>query len=171
MRVFIAIEIPKNLSSYLRELQKEFRGLAKIKFTHHFHMTLKFLGEIKEKQLQEVKEKLKNIKFKSFNTNLINLGVFPSNLRINVIWVGLTDIEELQKKIDETLIELFPNEQRFHSHLTLGRVKFVKHKKELLEKLKLKIEGEFEVKEFKLIESKLTKDGAKYITLESYELN
>ncbi|MFH0936125.1 MAG: RNA 2',3'-cyclic phosphodiesterase [Candidatus Woesearchaeota archaeon] len=176
MRTFIAIELPKEIREYLTEIQKQIGSEnAKIKWVakKHLHLTLKFLGEISEKRIELLKELLGKIKFKRFEVNLSSLGVFPNEKKINVIWIDLKPagkIIELQQKIDSELLNNFPKEQRFYAHLTLGRVKFVKNKEALLEKIKnVKIEPkEFEINEFKLIKSDLTKDGPVYTVLVTY---
>ena len=175
MRLFIAIDIPKEIKDKLYDLQKQIGGdLAKINWVHkkNLHLTLKFLGEVPESRLEEIKERLRIIKLKSFEVELNNLGVFPNENNIRVIWVDLKSehIYELQIKIDQELLDLFSKDTRFQSHLTLGRVKFVKNKEELKEKLKLKIDGWFIVKEFKLIKSSLTREGPIYETIEEYKL-
>ena len=46
MRLFIAIDLPKDQSSYLKRLQKDILLVGKVKPVHSFHLTLRFLGEI-----------------------------------------------------------------------------------------------------------------------------
>ncbi len=66
---------------------------------------------------------------------------------------------------------MFPKDTRFKAHLTLGRVKSIKNKKTMKEKLEMKTEEmKFEVKEFKLIKSTLTPKGPVYETIEIYPL-
>lgn len=174
MRLFTAINLPEHIKSYLFKLEEEIRswGIAKISFVHkkNLHLTLKFFGDAEN--VNEIKEKLKNVKFKEFNLVLDKIGVFPSESYIRVVWAGLKDGEELIKlsnKIDEETINKESHE--FTGHLTLGRVKFVKDKKSFVEKLsKLKIENlEFTVNEFILFQSILTKDGPEYKIIEKYQ--
>lgn len=173
MRTFIAIDTPKELKDFFLDLQKKINIEVKINFTKEFHLTLKFLGEIDEEKLEEVKLVLKKVKFESFKVNTSNLGVFPTESYIRVVWIGLESekINELQKQIDEKLSNLFPKDNRFHPHITLGRVKFVKDKEKFIENLKsIKVdEKEFEVKDFKLKKSTLTPKGPIYEDLEIYE--
>jgi 2'-5' RNA ligase len=176
MRVFIAIKLPKEVRDYLYIVQKKIgRKEAKIKWVSkkNIHLTLKFLGETTEDQLSKIKGILKNIKLKSFKVKLNKIGIFPNENQIRVVWVGLKPEEkilELQRKIDESLLKLFPTDQRFISHLTLGRVKLVKQKNEFIEKLNnFDVEEmSFEINEFELIKSKLTKDGPSYEIIEKY---
>jgi len=173
MRTFIAIETPKEVSLTLKEIQKKFEGLGKINFTQEpYHLTLKFLGEISEDQCTQIKDILKSIKFKPFELELTQLGVFPNENYIKVIWVGTKDkeVNELQQQIDSKLTGMFGKDPRFHAHITLGRVKFVQDKIRIKELLKTKIPSlKFEVKEFKLIKSELTPEGPEYEDLEVFK--
>lgn len=177
MRTFIAIDLPKEIKDYLYELQNKLRVLpAKVKWTakKNLHLTLLFIGEINENRLYQIKERLNSIKLKKFEANLDKIGVFPNENYIKIIWVSLNPknkIIELQQKIDSELLDLIKRDKEFNVHLTLGRVKFVKNKQEFKEKLKLDIEKKnFEINEFKLIKSDLTKDGPQYTNLEVYKL-
>lgn len=165
MRAFLAIEIPEEINKLFRDIQKKFQRLGKIKFTKEpYHLTLKFLGEINEEQVEKIKELFKEIKFKPFELELTELGVFPNENNIRVIWVGVEGkVNELQQQIDSKLKLIFEKETRFHAHITLGRVRFIEDKNKIKEILKTKIPNlKFEVKEFKLIKSELTPEGPKY---------
>lgn len=170
MRCFIAIDIPEDISRKLKELQKQFGNLASITFPKIFHLTLKFLGEISERQLEEIKIILRRVKFKPFDLELTEIGSFPNDKRINVLWVGIKPagrVIELQQDIEKNL-HGFAKDLRFHPHITIGRVKFVKEREGIRKLLGNKIEGEFRAENFKLIKSELTSEGPKYEDLEIY---
>jgi len=170
MRIFIAAELPEEVKEYLFSLQKEIGGsLAKINWVHkkNIHLTLKFLGDVSESLVEDIKKRISMIRFKRFVVRTSGIGVFPSESFVRVVWVGLEPegkIIELQQKVDEALLDMFHEEQKFQAHLTLGRVKFVKKKREFIERIKnLKVKPvEVEISEIKLIESELTKDGPVY---------
>jgi 2'-5' RNA ligase len=170
MRCFIAFEIPEEAKQAFAQAQEQLDiKNAKLKLTKDFHLTLKFLGEIDEKKVEEVKNKLSEIKFNSFETSLTDIGVFPDENRIRVIWIGLDDkekkIKNLQKQIDKKLKQLnFKEDKMFHPHITLARVKFTKVKEDLLKNLKqIKFNKTlFRVNEFKLKKSTLTQEGPLY---------
>lgn len=173
MRAFIAIDLPLNVKDVLYDIQREIGSdLAKIKWISkkNLHLTLKFFADISEIDAEKVSSVLKKIKFKSFKVKLDKLGFFPDARNIKIIWVGLkpvSDVMNLQGDIDESLSEHVPREDKFKAHLTLGRVKFVKKKKEFFERLdKLVIPlVEFPVNKIGFYESKLTKDGPIYYKL------
>ncbi len=172
-RVFISINIPDEIKEKIKKIQEElpeFKG--KRTELENLHLTLKFLGEIDEKKIAEVKEKLKEIKFKIFETEIDSIGIFSPKF-IKIIWLHLTNCEDLQKKIDDKLENLFRKENRFMGHLTIARVKHLRDKVKFLEELeKIKIEKiKFRMGKFYLMESKLTAEGPKYSILEEYILN
>ena len=128
MRAFISFEIPKEVRDELWKLQKGFKDFAKIKWVakKHYHLCLKFLGEVSETKIEKVKNALKNIEFKSFEVSLNKIGIFPSESRINVVWVGLTPINNimnLQSDVEDALTGLFERGRKFAVHVTIGRVK------------------------------------------------
>ncbi len=170
MRCFIAIELEND---YFKSLQDKIKDNIKGTFPKAFHLTLKFLGEVEE---NKIKESLKNIKFEAFKISTSNIGVFPNENYIRVVWIGLkpeNKIIELQREIDNKLKKVFRKDKRFHPHLTLARVKFIKDKNKFKELLKdIKVEKlEFNVDNFKLIKSTLTRDGPIYECIESFKSN
>ena len=115
------------------------------------------------------------INSKKFKLNLDNFGVFPNLNYARVLWIGVNDekfVLELQKRIDEILLDLFPKEQSFNAHITIGRVKMIKNKEKFENTLdKIKIEKmSFEVNEFELMESVLRKEGPVYSVFDVYWL-
>jgi len=176
MRLFIAIGIPEDVKEYLVSIQEKINNAAnKIRHVNknQIHLTLKFLGEVQPNNLDEIKNNLTKITFKSFSVVLDNIGVFPSESYIRVVWVGLKPEEpvlELQKNIDENLKKLFKKEKDFKAHLTLARVKYIEDKNNFINKLKnIKIENKkFNVNNFKLIKSTLTPQGPVYEDLQVF---
>ncbi len=174
MRLFIAIEVSEEIHTYFLELQKQIdTGLTKNVLARSFHLTLKFFGDVDEDKKNKIIELLRKIKFKLFSVELGNIGVFPDESYIKVIWVGLEPkdkINDLQQKIDQVLVGLFPKDKRFHPHITLARVKFVKDKEEFVKSLKgIRVDKKsFEVNCFRLIKSTLTPKGPVYEVLEEF---
>jgi len=175
MRLFIAIDF-EELKEYFTELQNNLlKENVKLTLTKTYHSTLKFLGEVQETNIEKIKEQLKKIKLEEFEVNLDDIGVFPNENYIRVVWVGINPKEkiiELQKNIEDSLKEFdFKKDFRFHPHITLARVKFVKDKPNFIASLKkIKIDRKkYMVKIFKLIKSTLTPEGPVYEDLEIFE--
>ncbi len=173
MRCFISIDIPEDIKKEIEKIQNrlpEFNG--KRTELDNLHLTLKFLGEVNEDKINEIKKRLGEIKLGKFETQIDKLGVFSEKF-IRIIWLHLTNCSEIQQIVDDKLKDLFEMENRFMSHLTIARIKKIKNKELFLEELKsIKIpEIKFKVENFKLKKSVLTSKGPEYETLEKYKLN
>jgi 2'-5' RNA ligase len=165
MRLFVAIDLDNE--DYFKQIQGQLPE-TKATYPKVFHLTLKFLGET-DKQ-EEIIKALENIKFNHFRLKTTEIGVFPSENYIRVVWLGLednNDLKKLQEDIEKVLESFnFKKDHGFYPHITLARIKFIKQeeKKDFVEELKqIKfVEKEFDVKEFKLIKSELTGQGPIY---------
>ena len=170
MRVFIAIDLPEDVKEELIKAQKSINSEKdKLSIARELHLTLKFIGEVTEDEVEKIKKALSKIKFKKFNLTLDGTGVFPNENFIRVAWVGIKENKELMqlsKDIKEALPE-YKEDYPFSAHLTLARVKFVEDKTEFFNKVKnLKIKPlTFEVKDFRLYSSKLSPKGPTYDVL------
>jgi len=132
------------------------------------HLTLKFLGWIDKDLATKIKKLLEEIRFKQFEIEMDSIGVFSDR----IIWLSAKNCEGLQREVDEKLQDLFEKENRFMGHLTIARIKQIDDKKEFRSRIKeIKIpKMKFEVKDFNLKESKLTRNGPIYSNLRVYDL-
>lgn len=183
MRVFVAIEIDelirKRLSDVIEELRPLHERVRGIR-PENLHITLKFLGEIKEERIEKIKKVLKEIADSTgqFNLMIKGVGQFPENKRPRVIWAGIEDCRELislQERIEKALSKLgFKKEEReFQGHITLARVKEsegIERLREAISRLGKRDFGDMEVKEFVLMKSELGPEGARYKRLEVFSL-
>ncbi len=177
MRLFISLDLPGEVKDNLYNIQKYIpSNLAKIKWVSkkNLHITLKFLGAVDKSKANEIKKRLSNIKFKPDKLKFKEIGFFSYKEIPGVIRLTFFDsdkILELHRKIDEELLDIFPTSQRFVLHLTLGRVKNIKKRKEFVEKIKSFkfFDREFIVENFKLIESIPTKGTHIYKTIKIFE--
>jgi RNA 2',3'-cyclic 3'-phosphodiesterase len=174
-RVFVAVDLPREAINEILRIQniikKKTLFTGKLTEGENLHLTLKFFGEITEEQINEIKIRLKDIKFNEFIARTGELGVFNPDF-IKIIWIKLNGrgIFELQKEIDKKLSDLFLPENRFMSHITIARVKNVGDKKAFvgyLTSIKPK-EIEFSVDKFFLKKSELAPLGPKYEDIETF---
>lgn len=175
MRLFIAFDVSEEVKNHLLDLQEQLPKDSKLNLVKEFHETLKFLGDVDEKKVDKIKAMLSNVDFTQFAANTKGIGVFPDEKLIRVVWVGLEPKDKiigLQQEIETALLDMFPKDTRFHPHLTLARVKFVKNKKDFIKKLnRLTIKDiEFPVSSFKLIKSTLTPEGPVYEDVAEFSL-
>ncbi|RLG77498.1 MAG: RNA 2',3'-cyclic phosphodiesterase [Thermoprotei archaeon] len=137
LRTFIAIEIedPAVLKKLI-EVKNYIAGVgAGIKPVEdeNIHLTLRFLGEISQHSVEEVKRILTELKsIKRFNIRVKGVGAFPSITRPRVIWAGITEgaeeLKRIRSIIDKAIVEhglrdIKPDEHQFVPHITLARVK------------------------------------------------
>lgn len=172
-RAFIAIDFPDEVIKEVARVQelaakKKFQG--KMTELENLHLTLKFLGEIDDRKLEEVKKRLTGIKFGGMELKLGKIGVFSFRGNPRIIWIKIEGkaIFELQGKIDEALKGLYEKEERFMSHLTIARVKYAKDKKDFLERMNnISTKAvKFRIDRFKLKKSDLRKMGPVYQDIE-----
>lgn len=183
MRLFIAIEIPEGLRSDLVKVSEILQrdGLAYGNFVSkdNIHLTLRFIGdEMSEEDLENIKALLGKVNFSKFNLMVKDYGFFPTENYIKVFWAGVESdkVLDLQGEVERILVEggFQPdkNAKDFHPHLTLARIKGLKDREIFKEKLNSiwKLNHEFEINEFALIKSELTKQGPIYKKLASFKL-
>ena len=180
-RGFIAIDI--NATTNLVEFENELaRTGADLKLVEpkNIHITLKFLGDVEEDQIDEIEQIMKESvkESKPFAIKLKGTGVFPNENYIKVLWIGIEGgqiIETIAVNIDERLTKLgFKKEKRgFSPHLTIGRVKTAKNKQILIKTIEDYRDTEFsteDVKMIKLMKSDLTPKGPIYTTMREVTL-
>jgi RNA 2',3'-cyclic 3'-phosphodiesterase len=175
IRAFIAIEFASatvnRISTAIEQLKPHNVGIRWVA-PANYHLTLKFLGNIDESQIETVGHALANAlhPFQRFTINAKGLGVFPSVKRPRVLWVGLvgSPLTTLAVAVEAALAPLgFPREEKaFTPHLTIGRWRQTDRADRVLEE-ELKSWTHFEfgatgVDEVILFESVLKPAGAIY---------
>ncbi len=171
MRLFIAVQLPDGIREKLGALSKEIEqdGIRVVE-PKNMHITLRFIGEMPEDRMDEIKGLLEKVKFKGFTCSAKGIGVFPNESYIRVVWAGVESggaLEDLAKDVNGAL-EGLPGDGRFSAHLTIARVKKKVDIKAFLDKHKEDAFGNFEVSGFELVKSVLGSDGPEYTTLATY---
>lgn len=172
MRTFICIKVNEEAIKEIKRINKLIKESklinAKYILPENLHLTLKFLGEIEETRVEEIKKRLETIKNKRFNGSFSDLGTFSENF-LRIIWLKVAgkEILELQKDVDEVLSDLFEKENRFMSHLTIARIRGVKDRDKFLEFLRtIKVNPvSFPIESVYLKKSTLTPKGPVYEVL------
>jgi RNA 2',3'-cyclic 3'-phosphodiesterase len=133
LRLFVAVNLPDQVKHRLGSILEELRAFdLPIRWVDQdsLHITLKFLGEVKEPTDQVIKQALDVAVagLNSFDVAIGGFGVFPSATRARVFWLGVqpsSDLTMLQERVETELGPLgFDREKRaFSPHITLGRAK------------------------------------------------
>lgn len=179
MRCFISVDLDRKLINKVIEVQKDLQNLnLDVKFVEpeNLHFTVKFLGNVNENEVNEVKKSLHACleRENAFSINIKGMGYFGRPSRIRTLWLGLNEGEDelagLMKKVND-YVKI--GERNFSPHLTIGRVKSGKNREVLLKFLNeskgMNI-GEMNVNGVKLKSSELTKKGPVYSDLTVFNL-
>jgi len=184
MRAFIAVKVPEEVKQQALQIKEKLLPLElDIKWVEYenYHITLKFLGEINQQQLENIKEKLAAVSqvCAPFQLSSSKIGFFPNLRRPRVMWLGINgDLGKayyLGQNIDKSLQELgFAVDKKRSFHLTLGRLRSERNLSALPSKvssINSKIAPHaFEIKTFSLMESQLSSAGPHYKEIETFTL-
>ena len=94
IRTFIAIELPEKIIYTIRKVQEEIKSYGlKIRWVRpeNIHLTLKFLGDIKAADTENVARALSEsvTGYPPISLMVKGIGVFPGIIRPRVIWLGV----------------------------------------------------------------------------------
>ncbi len=175
MRCFIAIELPDPVKSCLTQLQDEFKKCkADIRWVNpgNVHLTLKFLGNIKEEMLQTIINSMKKVcsSTNPFNLEIKGIGMFPNIKSPRVLWLGVENnsfIMSLQAGIEKEMEKAgFKQEERkFKAHLTIGRFRSSPGKEDIFKSVSTHEKDSFgiiNVNSLLLMKSDLNPEGARH---------
>ena len=178
MRAFVAVFPPPELreEALARARRLSLRGRVRWSKPENVHLTLTFLGEVREEILDGLCAALEEVcgHHTTFDAGLARFGAFPSARRAQVLWagigIGFDELRFLATDLDVVLAPLgFEREKRpYTPHLTLGRARgqpasFEPRSEEYI--------GEFRVRRVELTESTLTPEGAVYRTVRAFALS
>lgn len=137
MRVFYAIEFDEETKEFLDTIKNKVKEKSvKGKFTsmNNFHLTLKFIGEVKNEKLSTLKKCADTIaeNTKPFYINFEELSEFTRGDKC-IPWIGIRksmELTSLHESLDDKLEqEGFKKEERIYKpHITLGRQVEIKTK-------------------------------------------
>jgi RNA 2',3'-cyclic 3'-phosphodiesterase len=184
IRTFIAVKLPDHVIRKLSELQKDLKKLGlRMKWSRpeNIHLTLKFLGDIYQEDVDPVC-RIVDASFKGIKPISLcaaGVGFFPGIRRPRVLWTGISGQTDLLGKmhyaIDEGLHSLGfeRDERRYTGHLTLGRFKGQQDPEPLIDMMKSykdMISDDFLVDAVFVYKSDLKPSGPIYTNLSSIRL-
>lgn len=191
MRLFVAVEVCPEVRKKLLEIQEEFQRtslfLNKAKWVkpENLHLTLKFLGEVSQENLNTLRSALiKSIQgVKSFEIEIQGLGCFPQVKSVRLLWAGVSQgagqLKKLAEEVEKNTASagFAPSDKTFSPHLTLARFPSYSEKRmsQHLSNFSKKISsynslsfGKTTVSKIDLIESVLSASGPHYTALEEF---
>ena len=200
MRIFTAINLPKEIKKKLVSYQKQWQDLP-VRWTppENLHITLVFIGDANQKQLEQIKGVSKKVgkACTSFSVKLYNITLGPPNSFPRMFWVEgayldkskqdkpparperskKNSLQELHGTLEDSLVKvkntgLQEKESRtYHPHITLGRIKQEEWKKMRQQPtINEEISMEVPVDSFEIMKSELKSSGAEYSVVKSIKL-
>ncbi len=183
MRVFVALEMDRGprerLAAMVGALKPRIAG-GRIGWVapENLHITLRFLGELGEERVAEVRQALSSVSYRVCPFEPDHWGVFPDAKRARVLWAGCAPEQEqriagLAEMVESRLhsIGIQREPRPFRAHVTVGRVKEPVHGvAEAFEASPLRNIGVSSGESFVLMESRLGPGGSKYTALARFAL-
>jgi 2'-5' RNA ligase len=185
MRLFVAVNFPEPVRAAIRAALDDFpvadppwRWAA----PETWHLTLKFLGETSPGQLDRVIPALEEVRARhaAFELALGKFGAFPNLRAPRVLFfqveAGAAQIARLARDVDAALeraISLAPEARAFHAHATIARVKepLARPVAEQLALVPPLSHPVTRVSTFDLMESRLSRTGARYSVVKGFALS
>jgi 2'-5' RNA ligase len=174
-RLFIALEVPRNLAMSLSLLRGGLPGARWID-VENYHITLRFIGDVDGRTADEVVDRIDRIDRPEFLLSLNGIGSFGSK-KPHSIWAGVAaspDLYALQGELERICqrMGLPPDPRKFTPHVTLARLKHCR-----LDDVVHYLSGRgnfhaapFTVGRFVLMSSKESVGGGPYLTEEVFPL-
>jgi len=194
MRLFVAVDIDDAIRERIARFIEGVCGFAEearwIR-PESLHVTLKFIGEKSEEDVEKIKRVLETVEAGTFEMSIRGYGFFPGARAPRVFWVGIEGgpkLTSLAAAVDEALARLdIPKEEHaFTPHLTLARGaggsgsprkqkgdhpnRSFQHLQEKLAALPAPDFGSMTAREFFLYQSQLSRGGSRYTKLAGFNL-
>lgn len=182
MRVFVAIDLNRDIIDMCMGAMSSLKECdADIRFTNpeNLHITMKFLGEVREECLDDVYREIERVsrEFAPFRVVISGIGYFGKKVFPRVVWAGISEGREtlfnMSLSLEKGLSHIRKDSREPNPHITLARIRSPTHSDNLIETImsmgSVKL-GEVYVKEIKLKASDLNKNGPVYSDLKAFSL-
>jgi len=180
IRLFIALIIPEEVKyqifHYCTKVSNNISG-HKWEPKEKIHLTLKFIGDVKEELLPEIIDDIKFVQnYSSFKCSISKLGFFFRDNQAKILWCNFeTDekifelVRELNKRL--TKFDIEAEKRKFKAHLTLIRIKNKVDEKFIQRFKEYKFDPiQFNSDQIALVQSTLKPGGSEYKVLKNFEL-
>lgn len=180
-RAFLALDLSpaavKAITRLQESTERAHSGLYRWTEADNLHLTLYFLGNLEEDQLDQIKRAA--FAFPAFELSLGKILTLPEPTVPKILAVGLIgelpQLKKLQQQIHDRVFSLAENKETrpFVPHITFGRLKkgvppSAKAVKRLVGSLSPLPALPWKVESIRLVASHLSKEGPTYETLVTY---
>jgi len=200
MRIFTAINLPKETKKKLVSCQKKWQSLP-VRWTppQNLHITLVFIGDVDKKQLKQIKGVSKKVgeACSSFAIKLYNITLGPPNRPPRMFWVEgpcldkskqgkppahpkrseKNGLQELHDTLEDSLVRVKntgveeKESRTYKPHITLGRINQDEWKEMGRQPtINEEISMKVPVNSFEVMKSELKSSGAEYSVVKSISL-
>jgi 2'-5' RNA ligase len=174
-RLFVAIRPPEPIRDLLIDAMDESPDF-RWQHDEQLHLTLRFIGEVDRPLADDIAAALTRIHAERFSLRIAGTGRFEQR-NSGSLWAGVepkAPVAALASKIERTCVGLGlePERRAFHPHITLARWKGRRSREiaDFLQRTRGLGSEPFDVSEFILFESRLSRHGAHYEEAASYPL-
>jgi RNA 2',3'-cyclic 3'-phosphodiesterase len=167
-RLFVAIRPPEDVRDLLLDAMDDSTDF-RWQDEEQLHLTLRFVGEVERPVADDLAAELARIRAPPFELRVAGTGRFEQRSS-GALWAGV----ELAAKVERACLAvgLDPERRAFHPHITLARWKGRRGHEvaRFLERTRGLSSDPFDVGDFILFESRLSRHGAHYHEAARFEL-
>ena len=174
-RLFVAIRPPEPIRDLLIDAMDDSPEFS-WQSEEQLHITLRFIGEVERPVANDLADALGKVQAEPFTIRVNGIGRFEQR-NGGALWAGVEPKEPLgalAAKVERACqqIGLEPEHRTFHPHITLARWKGRRTREvaDFLDRKRDFASDPFEVSEFTLLESRLSRHGAHYEDVANYDL-
>ena len=177
IRLFTAIEIPEDIREELSHLKSSIEN-ARWLSPKNYHLTLTFIGDIDETQVERIDTSLLKLSEPNFSLEITETGFFGHKKDPRILWAGIKhneSLNHLKNKVDVALdhAKIDFEHRHYTPHITLARMKNANPAEigSFMEEYNLFHSRKIEVNRFALYQSHLTNHGSQYEVIKTYPLS
>ena len=174
-RLFVAIRPPEQIRDLLIDAMDDsadFRWQS----DDQLHITLRFVGEVERPIANDLADALGPLRGEPFSIRVKGVGRFEQR-NGGALWAGVDPkdhLTALAAKVERVCqqVGLEPERRAFHPHITLARWKGRRSREvgDFLDRTRGLASEPFEIDDFLLFESQLSRHGPHYEEIETYPL-
>ena len=180
-RIFVAVPVAAPVRAALSRLRRHPAPGLRWVAEHQFHITLKFLGDTSEADVETVRRAAERAALSESAAGASSppgpsglelaarsVGAFPNARSVRVVWAGVTGdtarLSGLQRALDEylTLAGFEPEARPFKPHITIARARRPEPLPEALRQYADCEFGRWRADAVEIVESRLTPAGPIY---------
>ena len=175
-RLFVAIRPPEEIRDLLLDAMDDSADF-RWQDDEQLHLTLRFVGEVERPVADDLAAELSRIHLPPFELRIAGAGRFEQRSS-GALWAGVEPklpVAALAAKVERACLAvgLEPERRAFHPHITLARWKGRRGHEvaRFLDRTRGLASDPFEVRDFILFESRLSRHGAHYEEVAGYALS